>query len=688
MNVISAINSSAIYAKVGEQYLYRDNGTLTGEPISALRENKLDKTDFETYSAGIDDDIDYLSAAIEDSTLSAGTDLIIENNIISVNTDGTANSAYMAFVEGSATIASGKYSHAEGGKTSAIGTFTHAEGTDTKATGEESHAEGWGTFASGHNSHAEGNYTTACGYNSHAEGYNTFAGYQAHSEGDSTSAFGNHSHAEGQYSVSQNNCSHAEGQNTSALSMQTHTEGGWTVANGNAAHAEGYYTSALGYASHTEGFKTNATSSMGHAEGNITSAVGEMSHAEGSQVLAQGIQSHAEGNMTTAFGAMSHTEGVATLASGGTSHAEGAGTSALDYASHVEGYCTIAASPYMHAGGEYNKTSADALFVIGNGSAATARSDAFVVTSGGLASATILATSGIPDIEEAIKNLSLSAGTDLKIENNIISVNTNGTANSAYMAFVEGEFTLATGRFSHAEGSNTYSKGYYSHAEGTWTKAIGEASHAEGGNTLASGNYSHAEGGNTSAKGVYTHAEGYYTIAGSDYMHAGGKYNKTSSDALFVIGNGSGNNATARSDAFIITSAGIASGAEFIAGNGVSLSSLTDVATTTWVNTQIANFGGFTTANSASPDGHPDISEPNTKTIYLVKDSTVTGLDKYNEWIFTSADVSTTAWEKIGDTSIDLTQFYEKTETSSKNEISNALQGMQTALTFSYAHFD
>ena len=48
MQVISAIDSSAIYAKVGEQYLYSNNGTLTGEPISALR-NKQDALTF-TYN--------------------------------------------------------------------------------------------------------------------------------------------------------------------------------------------------------------------------------------------------------------------------------------------------------------------------------------------------------------------------------------------------------------------------------------------------------------------------------------------------------------------------------------------------------------------------------------------------------------------------------------------------------------
>ena len=68
---------------------------------------------------------------------------------------------------------------------------------------------------------------------------------------------------------------------------------------------------------------------------------------------------------------------------------------------------------------------------------------------------------------------------------------------------------------------------------------------------------------------------------------------------------------------------------------------------------------GFATANSAGADSHPDVNDPSTKKIYLVKDTSVTGTDKYNEWIYSSAD-STTAWVKIGDTSIDLTPYQRK----------------------------
>lgn len=75
-----------------------------------------------------------------------------------------------------------------------------------------------------------------------------------------------------------------------------------------------------------------------------------------------------------------------------------------------------------------------------------------------------------------------------------------------------------------------------------------------------------------------------------------------------------------------------------------------------WI--EMPEFGGFATANSGAE--HPDVQNPSTKLIYLVKDSSITGNDKYSEWIYTSAE-QTTAWECIGDTSLDLTPYLTKT---------------------------
>lgn len=77
-------------------------------------------------------------------------------------------------------------------------------------------------------------------------------------------------------------------------------------------------------------------------------------------------------------------------------------------------------------------------------------------------------------------------------------------------------------------------------------------------------------------------------------------------------------------------------------------------ATQTYVQEQIANVGSFTTA-SVDQQGYPNVQDPSTKTIYLTKDTTVTGNDKWKEWIVTGTE--TTGWELIGDTTMDLSNY-------------------------------
>lgn len=139
----------------------------------------------------------------------------------------------------------GNYSSAFGGKSLAKGKRSHAEGTTTVAQGNYSHAEGNNSVTLGANSHAEGKQTTTYGENAHAEGFDTFAeGYISHSEGYKT-------HAQG-------SVSHAEGQGTHAIGDQSHAEGNGSIAEGHYSHAEGYGTHAKGKASHASGEGTIA----------------------------------------------------------------------------------------------------------------------------------------------------------------------------------------------------------------------------------------------------------------------------------------------------------------------------------------------------------------------------------------------------------------------------------------------
>ena len=96
------------------------------------------------------------------------------------------------------------------------------------------------------------------------------------------------------------------------------------------------------------------------------------------------------------------------------------------------------------------------------------------------------------------------------------------TVATGYYSHAEGTSTIASGSYSHAEGDTTLSKGYAAHAEGNYVQALGNQSHAEGSFTVTVGDSSHAEGYYTSASGDYSHAEGYYTVSSGSTSHAEG----------------------------------------------------------------------------------------------------------------------------------------------------------------------
>ena len=140
----------------------------------------------------------------------------------------------------------------------------------------------------------------------------------------------------------------------------------------NKAHAEGVYTTASGYCSHAEGNNAKASGDYSHAEGSDTKALSRFAHAEGVLTTASNLYSHAEGSGTTASGTGAHAEGNDTIASGNYSHAEG--------------YSTKASSDYQHVQGKYNieDTEGKFVFIIGNGTSDSTRSNAIAIGWDGL----------------------------------------------------------------------------------------------------------------------------------------------------------------------------------------------------------------------------------------------------------------------------------------------------------------
>ena len=84
----------------------------------------------------------------------------------------------------------------------------------------------------------------------------------------------------------------------------------------------------------------------------------------------------------------------------------------------------------------------------------------------------------------------------------------------------------------------------------------------------------------------------------------------------------------------------------------------------------LADFGGFEVV-SGDASGEPDIpsGSESTKIIYLVKDNTVVGSDKYKEWIWSQPEDSAGSWELIGDTSLNLAGYAKKPSGASQNHV-------------------
>jgi hypothetical protein len=91
--------------------------------------------------------------------------------------------------------------------------------------------------------------------------------------------------------------------------------------------------------------------------------------------------------------------------------------------------------------------------------------------------------------------------------------------------------------------------------------------------------------------------------------------------------------------------------------------------TQTDLSTAISDFGGFKTANGTGADNHPDVASPDTHFIYLVKDNSTTGDDKYKEWICTDTTANPPTWELIGDTSMDMSGYVELPSTHTDTHI-------------------
>ena len=373
----------------------------------------------------------------------------------------------------------------------------------------------------------------------------------------------------------------------------------------------------------------NSAGTYSVAMGNNSTASGSYATAMGRNNTASGLYATAMGESTTASANYSTAMGSYTTASGTYSAGMGYHTTASDFASVVIGQYNSSGSSATSA---TSFSTSNTAFVIGNGTASNAKSDAFKVmfngdatVSGDLsikgndiysssAAAITLTGSNVSTLGdltvtgnditfgngETISNgvdgtISLTS-TDVSVSNNLsitgdLSVGgTTITSTASELNLLDGVTTIGDGILaSVTESSNTGVRLSTSNAsnhgeigdaavdlskqgESSTTRgATGYGSFASGYNTTASESYSTALGSYTVASGYGSTALGRYTTASGSYAVTMGRGTTASDWGSLVIGryNSSSSSATS-SDSFST------SNPAFVIGNGSDWGSTSD----------------------------------------------------------------------------------------------------------------
>lgn len=310
---------------------------------------------------------------------------------------GNCASSFASHVEGTGNVAipNATMSHTEGSGNSNYGHQTHAEGAGNTVSGEESHVEGAGNNIHGPKTHGEGGGNTAYGLGAHVEGkHNVAVGFGHHAEGFynivGTSSIPSYFSASSTYSVgdivainalynsyNEENtnflyrCTVAPGQIQAGSGVEIITPTSWnsssTYAAGSVVYRQlNYYRCYLIF------YATKAVS------GNDDPLL----NANNSWSLIKNILSPMLGTTSSGYYLLdvsTQPPSKVVKVAANTTVAPMWESVATNLSAHVEGYKNIALGDYQHVQGKYNAADATKAFIIGNGTATDARSNALAV---------------------------------------------------------------------------------------------------------------------------------------------------------------------------------------------------------------------------------------------------------------------------------------------------------------------
>jgi hypothetical protein len=277
------------------------------------------------------------------------------------------------------SIAGAVYSTAIGYKA------TTSTGWWAVAIGERTSATGFSAVSIGRSNTASGNISSAIGYSNTASGPGATAlGANNQSTADYSMALGYNTNATGNYSISL-------GRDCNSSSLNTITIGNGSIATFNDAIAIGYQDTASGNIALATGRWTKASGIASFSAGDETKASGQGAFSIGYRTNASGFASIASGSQSTASGSYSFATGFKTVASTFGTATFGFQSSGTGRYSFAAGYETVSQAYSSMVIGRWNvitgSTTAwsltDPVFVIGNGTSTSTRTNALTVLKNG-----------------------------------------------------------------------------------------------------------------------------------------------------------------------------------------------------------------------------------------------------------------------------------------------------------------
>jgi hypothetical protein len=275
------------------------------------------------------------------------------------------------------SIAMGDYSQAFGYKAKAFSDYSTSIGKNSITAGENSFAFGNQSAARGDDSYALGSGAQALGKRSFALGSvgidssNVQTG-QTTAVGENAFAIGFGSKAIGQGAFAIGLSDSASGPYSMAIGYKTVADGWYATSMGYGTRSSGLFSTAIGFATVVEpaGWCATATG-IGTKAGNWASvAFGDRSYASGHTSFATGFTTIASGQLSSTFGDRSQSSGYAAVSMG--------------YNTTAQSFASLVIGRYNVISGTTNTWySSEPVFVIGNGTSSSARSNAMTVYKNG-----------------------------------------------------------------------------------------------------------------------------------------------------------------------------------------------------------------------------------------------------------------------------------------------------------------